>query len=178
MGLGQRLWQELGLARQAAPDLKILMVCMGNICRSPLAEGVARQRAAEAGLAEVLEFDSAGTHAYHAGEAPDERSRMVAARAGFDLSNLRARRVAAEDFARFDWILAMDRANLEILQRECPEEYRGKLRLFLDFAEGCAEREVPDPYYGGIEGFEKVLALCEAGARGLIQSCRTELLRR
>jgi len=158
-------------------DLRILMVCMGNICRSPLAEGVARLRATEAGLGERLAFDSAGTHGYHSGEAPDPRSQIVAAKAGIDLSGLRARRVVDADFARFDWILAMDRVNLAELECRCPEIHRDKLSLFLDFAEAVPVDEVPDPYYGGIEGFETVLALCEAGTRGLLAACRAELAR-
>ena len=175
MGLGNRFWKGLRTVCQPASDMKILMVCMGNICRSPLAEGVARQRFAQAGLSGLVEFDSAGTQASHAGEAPDERAQAVAIRAGIDISALRARRVMAEDFVRFDWILAMDRANLAVLERECPDEYRGKLRLFLDFAESVTGQEVPDPYYGGVEGFERVLALCEAGATGLVQFCRQQL---
>lgn len=143
---------------------------MGNICRSPMAEGVVRVQAERAGLSSILEVDSAGTHAYHEGEPPDQRARKVAAIRGYDLSGLRARRVKDQDFSRFDRILAMDRQNLEFLRRSCPKENLSRLGLFLDFADGLAPDEVPDPYYGGIEGFEKVLDLCEQGARSLIES--------
>ena len=143
---------------------------MGNICRSPLAEGVARVLAQRAGLASDLELDSAGTHSYHEGEPPDQRARHVAASHGYDISALRARCVRVQDFSRFDLVLAMDRQNLESLRRACPAEYQPKLRLFLDYAEGLAIDEVPDPYYGGSEGFEAVLVLCEQAAQGLLKS--------
>ena len=149
--------------------IRILFICMGNICRSPTAEAVVRGQAERAGLASVIEVDSAGTHAYHEGEPPDPRARKVAAVRGYDLSRLRARRVNDQDFSRFDRILAMDRQNLEFLRRSCPMENLSRLGLFLDFADGLALNEVPDPYYGGIEGFEKVLDLCEQGSRGLIE---------
>ena len=143
---------------------------MGNICRSPMAEGVLRVQAERAGLSSILEVDSAGTHAYHEGEPPDQRARKIAAIRGYDLSRLRARRVNDKDFSRFDRILAMDRQNLEFLRRSCPKENLSRLGLFLDFADDLALDEVPDPYYGGIEGFEKVLDLCEQGSRSLIES--------
>lgn len=149
---------------------RILFVCMGNICRSPMAEGVVRVQAERAGLSSILEVDSAGTHAYHEGEPPDQRARKVAATRGYDISRLRARRVNDRDFSRFDRILAMDRQNLEFLRRSCPKENLSRLGLFLDFADDLALDEVPDPYYGGIEGFEKVLDLCEQGSRSLIES--------
>lgn len=150
---------------------KILLVCMGNICRSPLAEGVLRQRVAEAGLTAELQCDSAGTQGYHAGEAPDVRAQQVARESGMDIGNLRARRVMAADFRDFDWVLAMDRHNLSVLTGECPLEYRHKLQLFLEFA-GEAGAEVPDPYYGSIEGFHEVLSRCERGAAGVIARYR------
>ncbi len=143
---------------------------MGNICRSPLAEGVVRFQAERAGLATVLVVDSAGTHGYHEGEHPDQRARKVAANRGYDLSGMRARRVKEQDFGRFDLILAMDRVNLAYLRRSCPETYESKLGLFLSYAQGLAMDEVPDPYYGGPEGFEKVLDLCEAAGRGLVET--------
>ena len=121
-----------------------------------------------AGLKSSVEVDSAGTHAYHEGESPDQRARKVAASRGYNLSAFRARRVTVLDFARFDLILAMDRQNLDWLLRSCPREYQPKLRLFLEFADDLVSDEVPDPYYGGVEGFEKVLDLCEIGARGLL----------
>jgi len=153
---------------------KILLVCMGNICRSPLAEGVLRQRIGEAGLATELSCDSAGTQGYHAGEAPDPRAQQVARERGLDLASLRARRVMATDFRDFDWVLAMDRHNLSVLTGECPPEYRHKLQLFLEFA-GEAGGEVPDPYYGSIEGFYEVLTRCERGAAGLIARYRAHV---
>ena len=129
-----------------------------------------RAQAQRAGLASDLELDSAGTHSYHEGEPPDQRARQVAASHGYDISALRARRVRVQDFSRFDLVLAMDRQNLESLRRACPAEYQPKLRLFLDYAEGLAIDEVPDPYYGGSEGFEAVLVLCEQAAQGLLKS--------
>ncbi len=141
---------------------------MGNICRSPMAEGVLRTQVAAAGLAEAFEFDSAGTLAAHAGEAPDVRAQQVAIQRGYDLSRLRARRVALDDFCRFDWVLAMDRDNLAVLERMCPEQYRQKLKLFMTFARKHDEDEVPDPYYGAVLGFERVLDMCEDAARGIL----------
>lgn len=147
---------------------RILFVCMGNICRSPTAEGVTRTLAERGGLAAGFEFDSAGTHGYHIGKAPDARATKAAAARGYDLSSLKARRVDSADFARFDRILAMDRDNLELLRQACPREHHGKLGLFLEFASRNDEDEVPDPYYGGPEGFERVLDLIEDAARGLL----------
>lgn len=149
---------------------RILFICMGNICRSPTAEGVVRGLAERAGISSLVELDSAGTHGYHEGEPPDLRARRVAASRGYDLSASRARRVQAEDFSRFDRVLAMDRQNLAALCRVCPTEYLTKLGLFLGYAEGLALDEVPDPYYGGVEGFEKVLDLCEKAGLGLLES--------
>lgn len=148
---------------------RVLFVCMGNICRSPTAEGVTRALAERSGLAELFEFDSAGTHGYHIGNPPDQRARQAAAGRGYDLSALKARQVNPYDFVRFDHILAMDRDNLELLRQACPEPQRGKLRLFLEFAESFEEVEVPDPYYGGPEGFEHVLDLVEDAAAGLLR---------
>jgi protein-tyrosine phosphatase len=147
---------------------RILFVCMGNICRSPTAEGVARSLAGARGLAAWFEFDSAGTHGYHVGSPPDPRARTAAAQRGYDLSALRARQVAPADFERFDRILAMDRDNLALLRQACPKEERGKLALFLDFSVRFDLDEVPDPYYGGAEGFERVLDLVEDAAHGLL----------
>ena len=151
---------------------RLLFVCMGNICRSPTAEGVVRAQVHKAGLARRVEIDSAGTQRYHIGKPPDARAQKAALRRGYDLSRLRARRVSEADFARFDRILAMDLDNLEILQRDCPPEHRHKLGLFLEYSCGFAEREVPDPYYGNDAGFEHVLDLIEDAARGLVESLR------
>lgn len=146
---------------------RVLFVCMGNICRSPTAEAVVREFAQrQAGLA--LEVDSAGTHGYHTGDAPDERSIVAARRRGFDLAALRARVVEAADFERFDLVLAMDDAVLQRLHELAPPRHAERVRLFLDFAPGLGRRDVPDPYYGGAAGFEEVLDLVEEGARGLL----------
>lgn len=153
----------------SSPKIRILFVCMGNICRSPTAEGVFRYHAEQAGMIERLHIDSAGTHAYHTGEPPDRRARAAAERRGMSLDDIFARRVASEDFERFDFIVAMDEDNLARLHDESPEEHRGKLHLFLEFSAGD-EREVPDPYYGGAAGFERVLDLVEAASRGLLET--------
>ncbi len=151
----------------------ILFVCMGNICRSPTAEGVFRARAAQAGLAERLHIDSAGTHAYHVGHPPDPRSTEFAARRGVDLSTQRARQVVAGDFAAFDRIYAMDRDNLERLMAACPAQHRHKLGLLMQFATRSDADVVPDPYYGGANGFDLVLDYIEDASDGLL----AELLR-
>jgi len=151
----------------------VLLVCLGNICRSPTAHGVLEHRLQEAEL-DVL-VDSAGTAAYHVGNPPDRRATAAASRRGIRLDHLRARQVGVNDFRRFDLVLAMDRDNLEDLLAICPEEHRTKVRLFLEFAgDRVATREVPDPYYGGDEGFEQVLDLVELAAAGLIEQLRRE----
>lgn len=152
--------------------VKVLLVCMGNICRSPTAEGVLRSHAERTGLINHMEIDSAGTHGYHVGAPPDPRSQKAAARRGYDLSKLRARRVAKTDFQHYDFILAMDRDNLALLEEACPQEERHRLGLFLDYARSFTESEVPDPYYGGPDGFERVLDLIEDAAAGLIETLR------
>jgi protein-tyrosine phosphatase len=156
--------------------IKILFVCMGNICRSPTAEGVFAHTVANADLADVIQLDSAGTHAYHIGESPDTRSQAVALQRGYDLSQQRARRVDDGDFVKFDYILAMDDGNLSILQQNCPAEYQHKVHLFLDFSADKQTREVPDPYYGGANGFDHVLDLVEAAAEGLLVDIRAKHL--
>lgn len=155
--------------------MKILFVCLGNICRSPSAEGVFRQKLAQAGLADRVEVDSAGTHAYHVGSAPDERAQAAASRRGIDLSDLRGRQVSRRDFEYYDYILAMDRDNLENLKMMCPPEYQNKVTLFLDFAEGIRDVEVPDPYYGGGDGFERVLDMLDAASDGLLRALREQM---
>lgn len=147
---------------------RILFVCMGNICRSPTAEGVTRMLAEKQGVAAFFEFDSAGTHGYHVGNPPDARARQAAAKRGYDLSPLKARQVSDFDFERFDRILAMDRDNLALLRQACPQEHHGKLGLFLEYASRSVGDEVPDPYYGGPEGFERVLDMIEDAATGLL----------
>lgn len=147
--------------------MRVLFVCLGNICRSPTAEAVLRQRLQQAGLAERIEVDSAGTGDWHIGKAPDSRTQEAAKRRGYDLSNLRGRQVSADDFARFDLILAMDSANLRDLQRLRPAQAMGELDLYLRRF-GLAESEVPDPYYCGSEGFEQVLDLLEQASDALL----------
>lgn len=150
--------------------IKVLFVCMGNICRSPTAEGVFTSLVFNSNLAERIEVDSAGTHAYHIGDAPDLRAQKAARERGIELGHLRARKVSAGDFEAFDHILAMDEENLAILSELCPAEHQHKIRLFLEYAPDLPQREVPDPYYGGAYGFERVLDMVEAAAEGFIQS--------
>jgi low molecular weight protein-tyrosine phosphatase len=152
--------------------VKVLFVCMGNICRSPTAEAVFRQYVEQAGLSEQIHIDSAGTHNYHIGEAPDRRAQQAARQRGYDMGALRGRQVGREDFHRFDYVLAMDRGNLAILERLRPSDADSYLGLFLDFARSHAEREVPDPYYGGADGFERVLNMVEDAAEGLLTHLR------
>lgn len=147
--------------------MRVLFVCLGNICRSPTAEAVLRQRLQQAGLAERIDVDSAGTGDWHIGKAPDSRTQEAAKRRGYDLSSLRGRQVSPDDFARFDLILAMDGANLRDLQRLRPAQARGELDMYLRRF-GLAEEEVPDPYYGGSEGFEHVLDLLEQASDALL----------
>ena len=156
----------------AQPHTRILFVCLGNICRSPTAEAVLRELVAREAPDLSLEIDSAGIGSWHIGEPPDERALAAARRRGLDMSRLRARQIASEDFARFDFILAMDRANLADLQRRAPSQYRERVQLFLEFAPDLEVDEVPDPYYGGDAGFEEVLDLAEQAARGLLSHLR------
>jgi protein-tyrosine phosphatase len=162
--------------QNASQCIRVLFICMGNICRSPSAEAVFKHYVAQAGLQDVIYSDSAGTHDYHIGEPPDARARAAAQRRGYDLESLRARHMSARDFATFDLVLAMDEHNLNALQRDCPPEHRHKLRLFLEFGSKLDVREVPDPYYGGPQGFESVLDLVEDAAQGLLRHIRTQLL--
>ena len=148
--------------------MRILFVCMGNICRSPTAEGVFRRLVAERAPGVEIEVDSAGTHDYHVGDPPDPRSIAAAARRGVDLRRLRAREVRDEDFERFDLIIAMDRLNREALLERSPAPFRERIRLFMEFAGDSEVEDVPDPYYGGALGFERVLDLAEEAAAGLL----------
>lgn len=157
------------------PTVSVLFVCMGNICRSPTAQGVFRHLVTEAGLADHILIDSAGTHAYHVGEPPDARATHAARQRGIDLSDLRARRATVEDFHRFNFVLAMDRDNFRDLRALCPPELAERLRLFMDFAPAAPVREVPDPYYGGPGGFDRVLDLVEAACAGLLEDIRQRL---
>ena len=150
-------------------QISVLFVCMGNICRSPTAEGVFRHFVQEAGLADRIKIDSAGTHAYHTGEPADRRASAAAERRGYSLADIRARRVQAEDFENFNYIVAMDRLNHVTLIDRADAEHHDKIRLFLEFS-SAAEDEVPDPYYGGAAGFDRVLDLVEEASRGLLET--------
>ena len=150
--------------------IKVLFVCMGNICRSPTAEAVFAKLIEEQKLSHLFYIDSAGTHASHSGEPPDTRSQRVAQERGIDMSHLRARKVINGDFEDFDYLLAMDDDNHSILMNACPEHYRHKIKYFLEYAPHLGEREVPDPYYSGLHGFERVLDMVEEAASGFLQS--------
>jgi protein-tyrosine phosphatase len=154
--------------------VSVLFICMGNICRSPTAEVVFRRYVEMAGLNDSIHIDSAGTHDYHIGDAPDGRTQRAALQRGYDMSSLRGRQVVTEDFSRFDYVLAMDEANLSILKRLRPRDAQRHLGLFLEFAEHSVEHEVPDPYYGGADGFEKVLDMVEDAASGLLLHIRQQ----
>jgi len=147
----------------------VLFVCMGNICRSPTAEGVFRERAARAGMANRIVIASAGTGDWHVGEPPDRRAIAHAAKRGYDLRKQRARQICDDDFRRFHWILTMDRANLRDVIAMRPQAHDGHVGLFLDLAPELGVREVPDPYYGGADGFEHVLDLIEAASDSLLK---------
>lgn len=156
--------------------IRVLFVCLGNICRSPTAHGVFRQMVENAGLADQVSVDSAGTAAWHIGKAPDQRSARHAALRGYDLSPLRARQAVADDFYQFDYVLAMDKENLLNLQQICPAGAPVEPRLLLaDFAQSFNQLEVPDPYYGGDSGFEQVLDLVEDACQGLLADIRKRL---
>ncbi len=155
----------------------MLFVCLGNICRSPIVEGVFRDAVARAGLAAHVHIDSAGTGDWHVGRPPDRRAIATARRRGYDLTALRARQVSASDFARFGWILAMDRANLDALEAMRPRAFDGHLGLFLGFAPGAQQVEVPDPYQGDADAFEHVLDLAERGSSGLLSVVQDHITR-
>lgn len=152
--------------------ISVVFVCMGNICRSPTAEAVFRRHVQEAGLSDQITIDSAGTIDFHTGKAPDLRAQHAAMRRGYDMKSLRARQVEEGDFYRFDYVLAMDLDNLANLQRLAPQGSETKAQLFLEYARHHAEREVPDPYYGRMDGFERVLDMVEDASEGLLQHIR------
>jgi protein-tyrosine phosphatase len=157
--------------------MRILFVCMGNYCRSPTAEGVFRKLLAERAPHLHVEVDSAGTHDYHAGSAPDPRSCAAALARGVDLRGLRARQIVPEDFERFDLILAMDESNVSALRQRCPPHLLSRVRLFMEYAGHPSVRAVPDPYYGGPHGFERVLDLVEEASIALIDRLLEEMRR-
>ena len=154
--------------------VRILFVCMGNICRSPTAHAVFRKMVQDEGLAERILIDSAGTHAYHIGEPPDSRSLQTALRRGIDMADLRARKVERGDFSDYHYILAMDQDNLSNLRALVAQgTASARVELIMNYAEDWSEQEVPDPYYGGAQGFERVFDMVEAASRGLLDALRT-----
>lgn len=155
--------------------LAVLFVCLGNICRSPTAHAVFRHMVQDAGLSQTILIDSAGTGDWHVGDAPDDRATEAALRRGYDMRDLRARQVTARDFSHFNYVLAMDAINLRNLRRLCPRTFDGRLDLFLTYASSSGLLEVPDPYYGGADGFERVLDLVEEASSGLLANLRRSL---
>ena len=158
---------------ESSVNTRILMVCTGNICRSPTAEGVLRAKLQQAGLGEQVRVDSAGTQGYHTAEAPDPRAIRAAAQRGYDIAGIRARPMRPEDFTRFDWLLAMDQSHLDWLLKRAPPEAAARIGLLMPLAlEDLAVAEVPDPYYGGPAGFDRVLDLLEAACDGVVGRLR------
>lgn len=153
----------------------VLFVCLGNICRSPVAEGVFRNLVEQAGLADRVEIDSAGTSDWHIGRGPDPRSCEVAAKYGIDITGLKARQLSGEDFARFRFIIALDESNLENIRAVAPANHEADVRMLLDFVPGMEGQPVPDPYYGGPDDFEETQRLVQLGCEALLEAVRTEL---
>jgi len=148
---------------------RVLFVCMGNICRSPTADAVFRHHVKEAGADHMIEVDSAGTHAYHIGDPPDHRAQRTALQRGYKMHDLRARAVQSNDFEEFDYILAMDKENLTLLQQRSPQQHISKIQLFMQYGKNAdPDIEVPDPYFGGSQGFELVLDMVEEASQGLL----------
>jgi protein-tyrosine phosphatase len=156
--------------------IKVLFVCLGNICRSPTGEGVFRALVEREGLGDQISVDSAGTAGYHVGNSPDPRSQAAAKQRGIDMSRQRARQVRADDFEKFDYLMAMDGENYSDLMRICPSGLESRIYLMLDFGEGHDRRDVPDPYYTGGNGFEVVLDLIENASQGLLEDIRNKHL--
>ena len=152
-----------------AMSTRVLFVCMGNICRSPMAEGVFRHQIRQAGLDEVVKVSSAGTHAFHVGEAPDKRAAAVAAKRGFDITDMRGRQIADQDFEEYDLILAMDWDNLSLLQQRAPKRLHHKIQLLMRFATEHESATIPDPYYGNAQGFEQVMDYIQDACNGLLE---------
>ncbi len=149
--------------------IKVLFVCMGNICRSPTADAVFRHHVKEARLDHIIDVDSAGTHAYHIGDPPDHRAQSTALRRGYMMHELRARAVQSSDFVEFDYILAMDKENLSLLHQRSPQQHINKIQLFMQYSQNINFAiEVPDPYFGGSQGFELVMDMIEEASRGLL----------
>lgn len=156
--------------------LSVLFVCMGNICRSPTAHGVFRQYVKDAGLSQTVRVDSAGTHAYHIGEEPDQRSQKHALKRGYDLSDLSARQVSSQDFEVYDLVLVMDWDNYAVTEKIAPREHQHKLKRLTEFCRAVSASVVPDPYYKGDEGFEEVLDIIEDACDGLLEYIQARLL--
>jgi len=152
--------------------IRVLFVCLGNICRSPTAEGVFRDLVSREGLPDHIKIDSCGTSDWHIGGKPDDRARAEAKTRGISLENLRARQIAPDDFKTFDYVIGMDDQNIETLSAQCPKEYIDKVHLFLSFAPALNAREVPDPYYGGPDGFRDVFDMIGAASEGLLADIR------
>jgi len=155
--------------------MKVLFVCTGNICRSPTAEAVFRAKAAARGIGERVFADSAGTHGYHIGDPPDPRSCDAARRRGYPMNGMFARKVSAADFRAFDIVVAMDEGHFRLLRRLAPPDAHAKLRLFMELVREATHRDVPDPYYGGPEGFDEVLDLVETGVDALLDEIEAKL---
>jgi protein-tyrosine phosphatase len=156
--------------------IRVLFVCLGNICRSPTAEGVFRHMLCESKLENKVDVDSAGTLGYHVGEAPDQRAQRAAARRGYNISDIRSRKIAQQDLDYFDLILAMDRNSLESLRLLCRPEQTKRLGLFMDYSRNFDNDEVPDPYYGSGQGFDRVLDMVEDAANGLLVHVKERLV--
>lgn len=161
--------------REDPARLRVLMVCMGNLCRSPMAEAVLRSKLAQAGLAPTVAVDSAGTHGFHKGSRPDPRAVAQASLRGYSLKGLASRPLVADDFSRFDLVLAMDHDNLATLRERCPAAEHARLQLLLSYAAAAAVDEVPDPYYGSVAGFDHALDLIEPACDGLLQDLQRRL---
>ena len=157
-----------GNVKQSQRPIRVLMVCMGNICRSPTAQAVMEHLVQQAGLQQHIEVDSAGTHNYHTGKQPDARSQQHAQARGYDLSQQRARQLHSADFAAFDWVLVMDADNEQAARSLCPPQHQHTIRRLAAFCQHHQMDEVPDPYYGGVDGFEKVLDWCEDACAGFL----------
>ena len=158
------------MSRESMNQISVLFVCMGNICRSPMAEGAFRKCVQDRAVDISFFVDSAGTHGYHEDAPPDKRARTVAARRGIDITSQKSRHVIDSDFELFDYIFAMDEDNLEWLIAQAPEEYHHKIKLFLEYSSASSRDSVPDPYYGPTTGFERVLDILELGVDGLLST--------
>ena len=161
--------------REDPARLRVLMVCMGNLCRSPMAEAVLRTKLAQAGMVPAVAVDSAGTHGFHKGSLPDPRAISQAAQRGYSLDGLKSRPLVVGDFNRFDLVLAMDHANLDTLRERCSAAEHARLRLLLSFSPAGSVDEVPDPYYGSVAGFDHALNLIEPACDGLLHHLRRQL---